>query len=178
MPKKLKYAGIGSRDITVEQAGFINGVSQQMDAQGHHLVTGWGRGSDQAFTSGTLISNQTIWLPWYRFNNAPTKEAAFKVIRVTKELEEVAATFHRAWATLPNESRLLMMRNVAILLGDDGTDPVDVVIYFQDPDKENWPFGGTNHALRTARHFNLPTFNIAHAIGQKALQKFLEEKTL
>lgn len=170
----LRYAGIGPRITPQDKLRVMTDAAIQLDQGGWHLVSGWGRGADQAFGLGAKIRNQTQWVPWNGFNGATTHDP-FKIMEVNPEVERIAKHHHRGWAKLNDIHRLLLMRNVCILLGNQVDQTVMFILYWQSAAKEKSYHGGTNHSLRIASSWGIPSFNIRDKEDREAASTFVVE---
>lgn len=170
----IKFAGIGSRSLPADACEFCTHISSQLFSMGWFLRSGNAKGADQAFEAA-FNTNKEIFLPWENHNSRPSGPMHIALPN-NPEMEQVAAMFHSNWGGITEYARKLFTRNVAIIAGINMDDPVDVVVYCQDPEKDNWPFGGTNHAIRVANHLEIPCFNIAREDHQAGLEAWIESK--
>lgn len=169
--KKLKYAGIGPRDIPSEIADMMSSVAVQMDHQGWILRSGRATGSDQAWEAGHRPASREIYLPWGGYNMTTNQEKNYFISPLSEQLEQAAKMTHPAWDKLSLGGQKLMMRNVSIILGPDLDDPVEFVAYWHAKKK---PDGGTAHAINVAIQAGIPTFNIGFEEDQEAMSKFVD----
>lgn len=94
-----------------------------------------------------------VFVPWAGFNGlpwVPFNEA---------EARGMAARVHPAWSKLSQGARKLHTRNVPQVLGADLASPVEFVLCWTPDGKDS---GGTGQALRIARAYDVPVFNLFH----------------
>jgi len=121
---------------------------------GYILRSGAADGADAAFESGVPSAAHTeIYLPWRGFNNHPSP-----LFTVDEEATKLAENYHPAWDSLSPITRLLMIRNGYQVLGKNLNDPVEFIVCWTPGGKIK---GGTGQALRIAKAFNIPVFNMA-----------------
>lgn len=174
--KKL-YSGIGPRKTPYTILPMMTEIASQLASTHWTLRSGHGAGADQAFGAGCIVGDKEIYIPDVGFNNAGPYEH-YKVVDHTHEAHEriqsIAAMHHQKYFTMKDKYRALMDRNVNIILGEYADDPVAMVVYWQSEDGANDYFGGTNHSLRIAKTFGIPTFNIRLDDELKALVEFVQ----
>lgn len=173
----LTYAGIGSRRTPLFVRNQMTNAARQMAQNGWWLRSGYAEGADQAWGLGaaqraeqTNIDKWTMYLPWAGYNRAPYGDNRFVVPEFTDELRTIAAFHHYRWDELSEPVRKLMMRNVAIVLGPDTRQHVDCVLCWTNDGKAS---GGTGHAMRVARYYNIPVFNLANEEDRKGASAFV-----
>ena len=162
------YAGIGSRETPPEITLMMLEVAVKMDSLGWTLRSGNANGADTAFQSGT--TNKEIHLPWLGYNQAPEDDSRYLVPITTPQMCQVAADHHPYWANLKNSVRLLMVRNVTIILGQYLLNPVSFVCCWTPGGQLK---GGTAHGIKVALTFHIPVFNLANHKDQTALANFV-----
>lgn len=164
------YAGIGSRETPSEVILMMLQVAVKMDSLDWTLRSGNADGADKAFQSGT--ENKEIHLPWPGYNHAPEDDPRYLVPMPTPQMCQVAADHHPNWANLKDSVRLLMIRNVTIVLGQDLLDPVEFVCCWTPGGQLK---GGTAHGIKVARAFYIPVFNLANHQDQTALANMVSK---
>jgi hypothetical protein len=156
------YTGIGSRETPGEILRTMTSIAQRLSNLGWTLRSGNAPGADQAFALGTEPTQQHIFLPW------PTFEADFLetwgIVPIMRRpgpgAEKIAERFHPRWASLGNGARMLHARNVHQILGPNAEDPiVTKFVICWTPGGEGG--GGTGQALRIARSYGVPIFDLA-----------------
>jgi len=169
--KRLTYAGIGSRKTPDAILSTITYLSQALSDRGWLLRSGHARGADTAFEHGAR--NKKIFLPWSGFNNAITCPIqGYRVIKPTELMEDIARKHHPNWGACLRDARLLHMRNVCQVLGEDCKTPADMVVCWTPNGSGS---GGTGQAIRIAASHNIPVFDLAISEDWDALQNFVEK---
>lgn len=142
---------------------LIPKIAAKLARLGFTLRSGGADGADSAFESGAG-DNKEIYLPWKNFNGNTSP-----LYTITDEAKSLAKRFHPLGEELKHPVLHLMARNGYQVLGDTLDTPVDFIICWT-PDEYN---GGTSQALRIARHFNIPYFNLYHKEKIYELANFL-----
>lgn len=146
------YAGIGNRfNLPAGAEALMAQVGEYMARRGYVLRSGGAVGADQAFARGAAaVGGVVTTLTANGVRRHPSYERAM----------ELAERFHPAWHDLSEYVRHLMARNGQIVLaGDWMTLPVRYVICWAASEDT----GGTSHALRMARYYGLPVYNLARS---------------
>lgn len=164
---KQIYAGIGSRETPVPICNMMTSIAEQLGEQDWMLRSGFAERADQAFQAGA--KEMEIHLPWRGYNHAP-ENYPFVVPKPTKDVIEVASRFHPRWDELTDAVKLLMCRNVTIVLGQHLDEPVKMVICWT---RKAQLVGGTAHGMKVAYAYDIPVFNMALIDDQQALNVFL-----
>lgn len=173
MTKILRYAGIGPRKSTAAAQSVMSYVGHELGNSGWLLRSGRAVGADQAFEDGCDQARGTkeIFLPWNNFNHTTHSPAqGTYYIPPTPEQLNIACQYHPAWHKCSDGAKLLLARNVLILLGRKLDEPVDCVITNLPPGYQ----GGTKHALSIASGYGIPVFNLAHKEDMEALSEFTQ----
>ncbi len=154
----MKYfSGIGSRRTPPTIQRIMMYIARDLDRDGYTLRSGNAYGADDAFARG-VEKNAQIWLPWKDYNLEYQEERPSHEYKVITEDDQEAFDsinhFHPNGPNLKESARKLMARNYRIVKG--WRDPnSEFVIYWTDGD-----LGGTGQALRIAKHYDIPTFNL------------------
>lgn len=158
-PKQLIYAGIGSRQTPTMMLTAMQCIGYDLAKSNWLLRSGHAEGADEAFELGCIMGQgkKEIFVPWVGFNKAPGGHSDYMVPEFTPELHDFTASFHPNWNACSQAAKLLHMRNACQILGQKGTEPVDLVICWT---KNGTGQGGTGQALRIARHFDIPIFDL------------------
>lgn len=172
------YTGIGSRETPDDIICFMEDLAMQLARQGWTLRSGCADGADSAFERGAFMARLSsphaprpeLYLPWPHFEGR-------RKILVTREAPQaeaydIAEQHHPAWAKLSDGAKALHARNVHQILGPDVTTPVlsrFVVCWTKDAVGG----GGTGQALRIARCYDVPTFDLADRVDFKRIREFL-----
>ncbi len=152
----IYYAGIGARDTPEEALSAMNKLSAWLGSLGLILRSGGAEGADTAFDTGTLESE--ILLPWPRFNGHSSQYD-----KPSEEAKQIASNVHWNWENCKPAVQNLHGRNAQILLGPNLDKPVKFVICWTEDGKDK---GGTGVALRIARQYKIPIFNLGLGISE------------
>jgi hypothetical protein len=175
--KKL-YSGIGPRKTPLEAQHVITEIASQLASSQWTLRSGHGKGADQAFGAGAIPPLKEIYLPSHGFNGAPSAMKGYEHYKVglfSERVIQIARDHHPYYDNCQQDTKDLFNRNVQIILGQDADLPSQCVIYWHFIDNDIEELGGTNHSLRIARTFNIPTFNIGIPSELEALINFINE---
>lgn len=177
--KYLSYAGIGSRATPPEVLEQMTHAAGELEKQGCLLRSGGARGADQAFEKGiTKLDQIEIYVSAVQpmvdacdrlgrqFNLSNDTE--LPLIRGDTVLcRNIAARYLKTFAQRPEYIQGLFARNAAIICNPTEVwggstisppiEPVAFVLCWAIPEYR----GGTNHALRIARAYGVPIFNMA-----------------
>jgi hypothetical protein len=174
----MHYTGIGSRDTPKDIYPTLAALAKTL-ASTHILRSGGARGADDAFEKGCLEAKgrMEIYLPWDGFNGRHYDNVSYlDATKEAKEAEKIAAEFHPVWDTLKETARLFHTRNVHQVLGQDLKTPSQFVVCYSLPNAFRSDFvGGTGQALRIAKAYNLPTFNLANPKQTDQLAEFIRQ---
>jgi hypothetical protein len=159
------YAGIGSRETPQDVLELMINLAGMLESQGYILRSGGAPGADTAFSNG--CSNKEIYLPWRGFNNQPGI-----VCSEDLHLGRIAAQFHPVWNNLKPAAKKFHTRNVAQILGPDLVHISKFVICYTPNGSGN---GGTGQAIRIARHFEVPVYDLGIPDMYDRAQKRVQE---
>lgn len=145
------YAGIGSRETPEDVCAQMSLLAGELSSLGYVLRSGAAPGADRAFESGCTGPKQ-IFVPWPGFGQTdqPCTEPPAAAW-------DVARQFHPAWDRLSPAAKKLMARNSCQVLGPDMNDPSEFVVCWTRDGKAS---GGTGQAIRIARAYGIPVFNL------------------
>ncbi|MNO13191.1 Swarming motility protein YbiA [compost metagenome] len=176
-PKMLYYAGIGSRQTPDD-------VLQQMESIGAQLAdvwtvrSGFADGADKAFCMGAENANGAMenFIPWQGFNGAPSSHdderfVYHQVIPLIMQAAAIAEKFHPNWAACSPAARSMHTRNVFQVLGRDLQTHSHMVVCWTPRGSGS---GGTGQAIRIARGFGIPVFDLAIEEHKPKLCAFVE----
>lgn len=152
----IYYAGIGARDTPEDAMSAMTKIAAWLDSLGLVLRSGGAGGADTAFEDGTKESE--IMLPWPRFNGHRSQYC-----NPSRDALEIASQVHWNWDNCKGSVQSLHGRNAQILLGNQLDKPVKFVICWTEDGKDK---GGTGVALRIARQYNIPVFNLGLGISE------------
>lgn len=167
MKHNLIYAGIGSRKTPLPMLTIMTNLARELSPTGWQLRSGHADGADKAFERGAV--HKEIHLPWPGYNNQDCG-GVYICPKPTVEIATIAATHHPKWDSLTDAVKLLMCRNVTIVLGENLDAYAKMVIAWTPNGKLE---GGTAHGITVAHAFDIPVFNIARSEDQIALCKFV-----
>lgn len=167
------YTGVGSRDITEEEAEIIFGLAYHLAAIGGRLRSGNAPGSDLTFEEGhwaafadsltTYIPQ--IFIPWrgFRHGDFPHQDRYMSQDNLGYEWSNAAnliSEIHPAWNFLKRGAKALHTRNAFQPLGTYLKRPSKFLLACSDTDKHGIPKGGTRTAWVLAQRYDIPCFNI------------------
>lgn len=161
----MKYAGIGSRETPVSICNNMTEIASKLDNLGYILYSGGASGADEAFEKGAR--NKIIFLPWNGFNNKYSDNAQYIVPEYN---EELIRKYHPKFSSLSSGALKLMSRNSYQVLGPDLKSQVDFIICWTKDGKAS---GGTGQALRIAKNYKIPVFNLKNDNSYSELFTFL-----
>jgi len=175
----MYYTGVGSRETPGDAIEIMKWLAFELFEKGYTLRSGGAPGADQAFERGLAESHcdknkiqnaAEIYLPWPSFEaeNRTWIEAIRK--EPQKEAYAIAAKFHPSWTRLSQGGKKLHARNVHQIFGFDVTNPYfsEFVICWT---KNARGGGGTSQAIRIAREFDVPVYDLA---DEQALLKITD----
>jgi hypothetical protein len=148
MTAKL-YAGVGSRETPPDILARMTAIAVKASIKDWTLRSGAADGADSAFEAGA--KDKEIWLPWRGYNKH------FSQLIVRPGAIAIASKFHPAWDRCSQGAQKLHGRNMHILLGEDLNTPVEFVVCWT---KDGLASGGTGQAIRAAKHYKIPVYNL------------------
>lgn len=164
--KKIKsYAGIGSRSTPTDLKPIIKEIVETLNEKGYILRSGGASGADTFFEE--YANKKEIYLPWPNFNQHQSE-----LNYVCNKAFELAEQFHPAWNMLSYAAKKLIARNGYQVLGENLDDPVEFIVCWTPEGKE---IGGTSQAMRIAKHYGIPIFNLFSDIEN--IKEHLSKKT-
>lgn len=137
------YAGIGSRKTPENVLTIMRGLGFYLAQHGLTLRSGRAVGADAAFEFGCVIAGGLKEL----FTHHQTGQAWLAH----------AEKYHPAWNKCDDYAKRLHGRNSAIMLGFHLNNPVKFVVCWTQDGLDS---GGVGQALRIARAYNIPVFNL------------------
>jgi hypothetical protein len=160
------YTGVGSRETPPDILALMTTLAVELRAAGYTLRSGGARGADEAFAAGAG-SDAQIFLPWLEYNGVRGGIPCGYDIR----LAEIAARCHPHWKLCNSAARKLHTRNVATVLGK--CDPPELSEFVVCWTPGGYAVGGTGQALRVAKRYNVPVYNLADWYALPALRERL-----
>ena len=152
----LFYAGIGARDTPSFAQKAMKELAGQLARLGFVLRSGGAEGADTAFEDGATESE--ILLPWPRFNGHNSEHHT-----PSEEAKRIASEVHWNWDNCKPAVQNLHGRNAQILLGPNLDKPVKFVVCWTEDGMDK---GGTGVALRIARQYKIPIFNLGLGVNE------------
>lgn len=148
----MNYAGIGSRETPPDVLTLMAQLACELGDDGWTLRSGAASGADAAFESGLRLQHpREIFIPWTGFQGHASP------LRPTPAAFELAARHHPAWARCSRGARALHARNCQQVLGATLQDPAAMVVCWTPRGSGS---GGTGQALRIAKAFEIPIFDL------------------
>ncbi|UZV39795.1 hypothetical protein [Xanthomonas virus PB119] len=173
--KNKIYAGIGSRETPDAILEVMTSIGYNLAQKGWGLRSGHAPGADQAFEAGCIRAEglMEIYLPWKGFEKAPTMHPAYTVPKFDSFMMELAAKHHPAWDRCKEGARKLHARNVCQIFGRNPQSPLmtQMVIAWTPGAKGG---GGTGQAIRMAKSYGIPCFDLADTAQWDSLAQFVE----
>lgn len=159
-PLPLAYAGIGSRETPREFLRPMTELAKTLRSMGWTLRTGHAKGADLAFEFGAR-DRAEVYLPWASFNGHVRPLARYVQDEPTHHARSIAPSYHGAWSRLSERAQSLHARNVHQVLGRDcrPSERVRMVVCWTP---EGRGTGGTGQAIRIARDYGVPVFDLAN----------------
>jgi len=169
MSKMKYYAGIGSRNTPISLVKEINYITKALARNNYILRSGGAQGADTYFENGCDLANgdKEIYLPWKNFNGNKSN-----LYIITEEAKALARKFHPNGNYLTESVLKLMARNCYQVLGKSLNVPVDLVICWTSDGKDS---GGTGQALRIARYYKIPVYNLRNQSDINELKEFFKD---
>jgi hypothetical protein len=165
------YAGIGSRETPREVCLYMTAIAKKLASLGYTCNSGGADGADSAFERGAVVNRQ-IFLPWDGFNRRTVAnmiklhgEGSYLVPAFNPDL---VRKYHPKPDALSDAGWKFMSRNSYQVLGKDLNTPVEFVLCWT---KDGKLIGGTSFAIRIAKDYNIPVFNLG---TQKSIIEFKE----
>lgn len=171
MSKTLSYAGIGSRETPASVLKQMRQIAVLLAEQGVVLRSGHAGGADLAFEQGcnAVHGPSEIYLPWAGFNGECRNQIIAQELPTYDTALNIAAQMHPNWQACSRGAKSLHTRNVYQVLGANLDDPVLMVICWT---KNAASGGGTGQAIRIAKHFQIPVFDLADPTALDSLITF------
>lgn len=175
------YTGIGSRETPSDVLDIMYELAKDFYYRGWTLRSGAAPGADHAFEIGVAdvyaFHNgwkcHEIYLPWPSFQKAnrtwlhPARE------KPQEEAYDIAAEYHPSWKFLKPYVKTLHARNVHQVLGYDVTnpEPSSFIICWTKGAKGG---GGTGQAIRIAKGWDIPVYNLGDPSAPEEIIERLE----
>lgn len=145
------YAGIGSRETPKVIGQQMTEIAKLLASKDYVLRSGGADGADLDFEKGAGDLKE-IFVPWPGFNGSDSK-----LFECSDEAFIMAEKFHPRWNKLSAAGKKFMARNCYQVLGFDLKTPVEFIVCWTP---NGGIEGGTGQALRIARDYKIPVFNL------------------
>jgi hypothetical protein len=168
----IRYSGIGSRETPDNVLVVMEKLGAAFAKKGFVLRSGGADGADSAFERGcdSASGQKEIYLPWKGFNGNSSE-----LFNLCDKAFQIAWDFHPNLYGTASGTQKLMARNSYQVLGADCSTKADFVVCYCPLDtKGNWR-GGTSQALRIAKHYRIPIFNLTSKEELDALKNFVNQ---
>jgi len=171
------YCGVGSRE-GFNMNGLPEGVAMKaisiarwLHERGYTLRSGGAKGMDTAFEEGAGELKE-IYLPFNGFQGRYTTEQGCYILKgaAKAEAERVAEKHCPHWYNCGAFARSCHTRNVCQIMGYHLEVFSAFVICWTKDGKDS---GGTGQAIRIARAYEIPVYNLYNEADMKALNAFL-----
>lgn len=161
------YTGVGSRETPPDVQMQMTYIGRDLGQRGSLLRSGGAPGADTAFEIGAISvdGHMAIYLPWKAFNGNMSP-----LFKPSQEAYALAQRFHPAWHKLRFSGRSLHARNCHQVLGLDLKTPSKFLICWT-PNGDG--SGGTGQAIRIAKHYGVPVFDLGIDGELSRLKAFL-----
>lgn len=172
----MHYAGIGSRETPDSILDLIGKVSWSLDRLGYTLRSGAARGADTAFDMS--CTKKVLFYEDYAVESSNGASRRIEYAPADIEfMEGFVQKHHPVPMALKGSPRKWMRRNTLQVMTHNLSDlelpQVDFVLCWTPDgslDGSNRSAGGTGQALRIARHYGIPVFNLEpnprHCLGR------------
>jgi hypothetical protein len=166
----MKYAGIGSRKTPEEMRPIIQEIATRLDRMGAVLRSGGAKGADSMFESCASRRTREIFLPDDSDDGIPFGSLSQDVQDAAMLM---AKRYHPNWNALGRYGVLCMARNSLQIFGREMCveDKVDFVVCWTPNGDDS--SGGTSQALRIAKAYKIPIFNLGKPDALEKLNNFL-----
>lgn len=176
------YTGIGSRETPPEILSKMQKIAEHFAEKGWTLRSGKADGADAAFQLGAQqIENgkAEIFIPWARFGTAGLFDKWDVLVKdktVVDKAEQIASTIHPAWDKCSQGAKKLHTRNIYQVLGANLDKPSNLLICYAKPTRDGKGVqGGTATAVRLAKEYNIPVFNLFFPDDLQKLRDWVKE---
>jgi len=174
----LAYAGIGSRSTPTHIQSVMRRLAHHLASEGWILRSGGANGADTAFEVGVddflqaqrshggahFQQQKEIYLPWVGFNDNPSQLYPGRIPFSNEEIK-ISSYYHPAWNKCSPSAKLLHQRNLRQIIGHQSVcgEAVQLSKFVVCWTEGGQLSGGTSQALRLARAYHVPVFNLGKA---------------
>lgn len=177
MSRVIYYAGIGSRKTPSNILTLMQSLAKKLATREYALRSGGAEGADTAFETGcdAVSGQKSIFIPWDGFNDRfPDGVSVHSLSHLDNLLllrvRELVQEYHPNFKKLSEGSIKLHSRNVFQVLGLSLQTPSSFVVCWT-PEADG--SGGTGMAIRLAKHYEIPVFDLADPSNLKRVERFL-----
>ena len=172
-PRSMTYAGVGSRDISIEEQKQLTEVAALLYSMGYTLQSGGAEGSDKAFEAGAKDKKAIFYAD---DKNGHRNAATDKTRAVALEIHPAPAALQR----MGQKAVDLMARNTNQVFGANLDTPVDFLVAWTkdgitSSSERTQKTGGTGQAIDMASRKGIPVFNLNSATGLADLKRHLQK---
>jgi hypothetical protein len=160
------YAGIGSRETPFSLEPLIKDIAERCEYLGYTLRSGGAVGADTMFADYTM--KKDIYLPYDNYNK---QKRLINTDEYFDEAYAIAEKYHPNWSKCSAVAKLMHTRNVHQILGTDLKTPSDFVICWTKDGKAS---GGTGQAIRIAKGYGIPVYNLKNEEDIEKLKLFIK----
>lgn len=167
--KEKIYTGIGSQETPEWICKIMKDISGYLYVKGYKLRSGGADGADKSFESFVKdIKLKEIYLPWRGFNGNYSP-----LYNVSRRAMGMASNYYPyQWERAKRTTKLLMGRNVYQVLGKLLNKPSKFIICYT---KDGCFSGGTGLALRVAKDYGIPIYNLYYPEIRENIFKIVDE---
>jgi len=151
------YAGIGSRKTPESILAVMRKTALYLAQEGWHLRSGGADGADTAFAQGALLDTDAIFNKEVRGQTQIYLAKNINSSLVPYTVYDLAREHSYKFDTRSPYIQHLMLRNVQIIMGEKGDNPVRFVVCWTPNGKDT---GGTGVGVRLAAANNIPVYNL------------------
>jgi hypothetical protein len=169
---KKYLTGIGSRKIPSDIFKLLIEYSAIFCRNGYILRSGGADGADNACEIGcdSVSGEKEIYLPWKEFNKNSSS-----LYNIPKEAYAIAQKYHPIFNKLKPSVKKLHSRNVSQILGQNLQTPSNLVLCYTENGEVK---GGTATALKIAKDYNIPIYNLGIPETENALDLLINTNSL
>lgn len=175
----IAYCGIGSRETPMEVLDYMEHFARAVGSTGKFILrSGGAKGADTAFENGVMDKGypKEIFVPWIGYNGRLGRayKVPFMEPRLYDLASRIAESCHPNWNACSKGVKTMHIRNVAQVLGGDLKDHSRFVVCWT---KGGLGQGGTGQAIRIARKFGVPVFDLGSDFDKVrfVLEEFCQE---
>ena len=159
------YAGIGSTKTPEHIQEKMTEIAKLLEIKRYTLRSGGATGADTAFENGVRHRKEIFYQYDYILSDAECVPYAKSELKFSSEMCD---RFHPIGKKLRGRTRDLISRNTFQIFGIGDTQNVDFVICYTQDGSEGITSqltGGTGQALRIAKAYHIPIYNLKNYIG-------------